>query len=139
MAENTPRKILITGASRGIGRACAHAFAQQGDRLFLAARSEERLAEVAEECTSNGAADVQTIPADLAVERARKACADTTGPVDILINNAGAIRGGGLFDISMDDWRESWELKVFGYLHMCQLYGALMKQQKSGISTSCLN
>ena len=73
MAENTPRKILITGASRGIGRACAHAFAQQGDRLFLAARSEKQLAEVAEECTSNGAADVQTIPADLAVEGARKA------------------------------------------------------------------
>ena len=69
----------------------------------------------------------------LAVEGARKACADTTGPVDILVNNAGAIRGGGLFDISMDDWRESWELKVFGYLHMCQLYGELMKQQKSGI------
>ena len=132
MAENTPRKILITGASRGIGRACAHAFAQQGDRLFLAARSEEQLAKVAEECTSNGAADVQTIPADWLL-RERERPARHHGPVDILVNNAGAIRGGGLFDISMDDWRESWELKVFGYLHMCQLYGELMKQQKSGI------
>ena len=133
MSQSTPRTILITGASRGIGRACALAFALQGNRLFLAARNAEKLAEVAEECTKNGAANVQAIPADLADEGARKACADTTGAVDILVNNAGAIRGGGLFDISMDDWRESWELKVFGYLHMCQLYGALMKQQKSGI------
>jgi len=133
MAEKTPRKVLITGASRGIGRACALAFARQGDRLYLAARNTEKLAEVAAESLQAGAADVQCIPADLADEGARKACADTTGPLDILVNNAGAIRGGGLFDISMDDWRESWELKVFGYLHMCQLYGALMKQQKSGI------
>ena len=46
--NNTPRKVLITGASRGIGRACALAFAKQGDRLALAARSTDGLAEVAE-------------------------------------------------------------------------------------------
>ncbi|MGB1625996.1 MAG: SDR family NAD(P)-dependent oxidoreductase, partial [Candidatus Puniceispirillaceae bacterium] len=76
MSQSTPRTILITGASRGIGRACALAFALQGNRLFLAARNAEKLAEVAEECMNNGAANVQAIPADLADEGARKACAD---------------------------------------------------------------
>lgn len=131
--NNTPRKILITGASRGIGRACALAFAKQGDRLALAARSTDGLAEVAEACKALGAAEITCLPADLTLESAREACASQTGTIDILVNNAGAIRGGGLFDMDLAEWRESWELKVFGYIHLCQLYGQMMRAAKSGI------
>ena len=131
--NNTPRKVLITGASRGIGRACALAFAKQGDRLALAARSTEWLAEVAEACKALGAAEITCLPADLTLESAREACASQTGTIDILVNNAGAIRGGGLFDMDLAEWRESWELKVFGYIHLCQLYGKMMRAANSGI------
>jgi NAD(P)-dependent dehydrogenase (short-subunit alcohol dehydrogenase family) len=52
--------------------------------------------------------------------------------VDILVNNAGAIPGGGIADVSMERWQEAWQLKVFGYIHLCQLYVAKMKARKSG-------
>ena len=133
MSHKSPRTILITGASKGIGHACALAFAGCGDKLILAARSADKLQEAAEQCRTAGAASVELIPADISTDKARIACAEETGPVDILVNNAGAIRGGGLFDMHLDEWRQSWELKIFGYLHMCQLYGAFMKAQKSGI------
>lgn len=133
MATKSPRTVLITGASKGIGYACALAFASQGDRLILVARSDDKLQQVATQCREAGAPMVELIAADLGTDTARIACAEKTGPVDILINNAGAIRGGGLFDMHLDEWRQSWELKIFGYLHMCQLYGKFMKAQKSGI------
>ena len=133
MATKSPRTVLITGASKGIGYACALAFASQGDRLILVARSDDKLQQVASQCREAGAPMVELIAADLGTDTARIACAEKTGPVDILINNAGAIRGGGLFDMHLDEWRQSWELKIFGYLHMCQLYGKFMKAQKSGI------
>jgi NAD(P)-dependent dehydrogenase (short-subunit alcohol dehydrogenase family) len=52
--------------------------------------------------------------------------------IDILVNNAGAIPGGGIADVSMERWQEAWSLKVFGYIHLCQLYVAKMKARKSG-------
>lgn len=133
MSQTSPRKVLITGASKGIGRACALSFAGLGDKLILVARSADKLQEVAEQCRHAGATSVELVPADLGTDSARVSCAEETGPVDILVNNAGAIRGGGLFDMHLDEWRQSWELKIFGYLHMCQLYGRFMKAQKSGI------
>ena len=134
MSQTSPRKVLITGASKGIGRACALSFAGLGDKLIVnIARSADKLQEVAEQCRHAGATSVELVPADLGTDSARIACAEETGPVDILVNNAGAIRGGGLFDMHLEEWRQSWELKIFGYLHMCQLYGLFMKAQKSGI------
>ena len=52
--------------------------------------------------------------------------------IDILVNNAGAIPGGGIADISLERWQEAWSLKVFGYIHLCQLYVAKMKARKAG-------
>ena len=53
--------------------------------------------------------------------------------VDILVNNAGAIPGGSLLDLSMERWIESWQLKVFGYVHMTKLALERMKPRQSGI------
>jgi 3-oxoacyl-[acyl-carrier protein] reductase len=50
----------------------------------------------------------------------------------VLVNNAGAIKAGRLADLSMDDWREGWELKVFGYIHLCKLYAASMTARGAG-------
>ena len=84
--------VLITGASRGIGRALALQFADQGGRLALAARSGAELLAVAEECRARGA-DAIAIPTDIGVEQQCGAAIDQTatelGPVDVLVNNAG--------------------------------------------------
>jgi NAD(P)-dependent dehydrogenase (short-subunit alcohol dehydrogenase family) len=53
--------------------------------------------------------------------------------VDILVNNAGAIPGGRLQDIPMARWQEAWNLKVFGYIHLCQLYLPGMEARKAGV------
>lgn len=49
------------------------------------------------------------------------------------MNNAGAIKGGRLQDLSMQDWREGWELKVFGYIHLCKLFAPAMMARGAGV------
>src|SRR3954453_2428815 len=86
------RVALITGASRGLGRAMAVALAQGGAQLALVARDEDKLNETAAEVRAAGG-DARIFLADVAreadVERLRQECADAYGRVDILINNAG--------------------------------------------------
>jgi NAD(P)-dependent dehydrogenase (short-subunit alcohol dehydrogenase family) len=52
--------------------------------------------------------------------------------VSVLVNNAGAIPGGGLLDLTLERWQEAWSLKVMGYIHMTQLFLARMKERGSG-------
>jgi NAD(P)-dependent dehydrogenase (short-subunit alcohol dehydrogenase family) len=54
------------------------------------------------------------------------------GPIHVLVNNAGAIPSGRLQDISIQRWQEAWSLKVFGYIHLCQLYLPAMEARKAG-------
>ena len=75
---------------------------------------------------------IQTFSADLSQDSERQRLFEAHGDVDILVNNAGAIPAGGIADVTMDAWREGWELKVFGYIHLCQLYVAAMKARGSG-------
>lgn len=127
------RNIVITGASKGIGKACALHFAKTAGRIYIISRNKEVLDEVATECRAEGASAVHPISADLSHAEERIAIAEQIENIDILINNAGAITGGGLFDMSLEKWRENWELKVFGYIHLCQLFGQKMKNQQHGI------
>src|SRR5580693_8888271 len=89
------RTALVTGASQGIGRACALALAAAGARVALAARNESKLNEVAAEiATAGGSAAVFAL--DIASEESIKACAKAAiahfGSVEILVNNAGITR-----------------------------------------------
>jgi short-subunit dehydrogenase len=91
--------VLITGASRGVGRALAHAFAARGASPVLAARSEDRLREVAAECKAlNTGVGVLVVPTDVTdeaqLERLVEAALDHFGHIDILVNNAGIVQGG---------------------------------------------
>jgi NAD(P)-dependent dehydrogenase (short-subunit alcohol dehydrogenase family) len=70
---------------------------------------------------------------DLALEQERVRLHREHGDVDILVNNAGAIPGGNLFDLPLGRWQEVWQLKVFGYIHLTQLFLAEMRKRSSGV------
>ncbi len=127
------KKVLITGGSKGIGAALGDAFAGEGARVILVARSAEALESTADGIRSRHTSTVETHATDLAAGSAREETMRRYPDIDILINNAGAIPGGSIFDISMERWIESWQLKVFGYVHMTKMALEQMRPRKSGI------
>ena len=126
------KQVLITGGSKGIGLALAHAFAEEGAEVVICSRTQTALAAAAGEVRRKHNAKVTTHATDLANAGQRADLHRAFPDADVLVNNAGAIPAGGLADIAMDRWQESWALKVFGYIHLCQLYLAQMKARKSG-------
>lgn len=129
------RAALVTGGSKGIGRACALALAAEGCRVALCARGAEPLAEVAAELRGKGA-EVVTVAADLATPDAPpRIAADVQsrfGRLDILVNNAGAIRGGDFLTTPAAEWEQDWRLKVLGYVRMAQAVWPTMRARRWG-------
>src|SRR5437899_3193139 len=101
------RVAFVTGASRGIGRACALALAEGGARVALAARSTEKLEEVAAEIRARSR-EAYVVALDLALDESIKTAFATTakefGRIDILVNNAGITRDGLALRMKRDDW-----------------------------------
>lgn len=127
------KKVLVTGGSKGIGASVGHAFAAEGASIILVSRSADALKITADSIRSRHQVSVETHAADLAKGDAREATMAKFPDIDILVNNAGAIPGGSILDLSMERWIESWQLKVFGYIHMTKLALTAMKPRKSGI------
>jgi serine 3-dehydrogenase len=115
--------VLITGASSGIGEACARVFAQAGARLILAARRQERLEQLALLLGQEYGCELYLMPLDVC-DRARIESALDQLPmpwseVDILINNAGLSRGlDKLYEASIQDWEEMIDTNIKGLLYM---------------------
>ena len=118
---------LVTGGSKGIGKAIAIGLAREGARVAICARDKATLEQVEAEVR---------IPADLSrlpeVERVVATARERLGRIDILVNNAGAIRGGGFLDIPDQQWSDDWSLKLLGYIRMCRAVFPLMKAQGGG-------
>ena len=98
---------LVTGASQGIGRACALALAQAGASVALAARNEQKLAEVVAEITSQGgtaAAFKMDVAREDEIKSATKAAIEKFGKIDILVNNAGITRDTLVLRMKRADW-----------------------------------
>ena len=113
------KQVLVTGGSKGIGKACAEAFAAEGAKVRIASRNPPP------------GPDAKAI--DLSQRGAAEALAQWAGELDVLVNNAGAIPGGDLAKVDEETWRRAWELKVFGYINLTRLVYAGMKQRKRGV------
>jgi 3-oxoacyl-[acyl-carrier protein] reductase len=124
---------LITGASKGIGRAAAESMAAEGCDVILVSRTAADLTAAKELITRKAGVKVETFAADLSDSRNVDQLAKKFAHVDILVNNAGAIPGGKLLDVDEKTWRKAWDLKVFGYVNMCRAFYALMKERGSGV------
>ena len=126
------KKALITGASKGIGKATAKALASEGCDLILVSRTERDLLNVKSsiEQTSSTKTCIESV--DLSVSGTPEQLAKSHPEIDILVNNAGAIPGGSLEEINEEQWRSAWDLKVFGYINMCRSFYKKMKVRNSG-------
>ncbi|QFT59494.1 7-alpha-hydroxysteroid dehydrogenase [Sulfitobacter sp. THAF37] len=130
--ELTGKHVLVTGASKGIGLETARVFAAEGARVTLVSRRAEALEAAVQQVKGQTGGAVDYIAADLSDDRARADLFDAAPDIDILVNNAGAIRSGPLSDRTMDDWRTGFELKVWGYIHLCMLYAPRMRARGAG-------
>lgn len=127
------KSVLITGASKGIGRAAALVFASEGCSLHLAARSQDELRTLSEEIASRHGTPVQIYPRDLSSADAMVGLAAEAGDVDVLINNAGDIPAGTVEALEDADWRRGFDLKVFGYVTLTREVYRGMKARGSGV------
>jgi NAD(P)-dependent dehydrogenase (short-subunit alcohol dehydrogenase family) len=127
------RTALITGGSKGIGRACAEVLASEGCALHLAARGEADLRDARQAIQSAHGVAVTIHPVDLSNGDNTRALAAQCADIDILVNNAGAIPRGDLWRVEEPLWREAWDLKVFGYINLCRAVYPRMRSRGKGV------
>jgi NADP-dependent 3-hydroxy acid dehydrogenase YdfG len=127
---------MVTGATSGIGMACARKFAENGDRLILTGRNEDRLADIKKELVAQGA-DVLTLVFDVR-DREKASQAVKTLPaewqeIDVLVNNAGLALGlEPEYEGNLDEWETMIDTNVKGLLTMTRLVVPGMVQRNSG-------
>ena len=127
------RRVLITGASKGIGAAAARGFAEEGCRLLIAARGAAALEHLAQQLRTEYGIEVTTQPTDLRSADDIARLAGVAHDVDVLVNNAGDIPYGSLDKVDEATWRHAWELKVFGYINLTRRIYAAMKARGRGV------
>ncbi|MBN2639802.1 MAG: SDR family oxidoreductase [Bacteroidales bacterium] len=131
------KTILITGATSGIGYSCAEKFAQEGHKLILTGRRNERLKEVAETLKEKHHVDVLPLVFDVRnsaeVNRAIENLASDWSEIDVLINNAGLAVGlSTIQDGDTDDWERMIDTNVKGLLYISRAVLPGMVQRKKG-------
>ena len=113
------KRVLVTGASKGIGRACVEMLEKEGCTVLGASRSI--------------AAGPKAKAVDISQRGAAEELAAWAGDLDVLVNNAGAIPGGDLLKVDEETWRKAWDLKLFGYINLTRAVYAGMKQRGRGV------
>ena len=130
------RTVVITGASSGIGRAAAEAFAREGCNIVLAARGREALDETAQLCRDLGAVAL-AVPTDVSVAGDVQQLAQTAlqfnGRIDVWVNNAGVMATGKLEDMPAETIDQVVKTNLLGYLHGAHSVLPIFKKQEEGI------
>jgi 3-oxoacyl-[acyl-carrier protein] reductase len=126
------RTALVTGGSRGIGRAIAQRLAADGMRVIVnyAARADAAAEVVREIETAGGSADA--VRADVSDPLQVKRMAEEVGPVDVLVNNAGILRRGDLDAFSGDDFDEMCRINLGGIIHPTRIFSEGMRERRYG-------
>lgn len=129
--EFKDKVVVVSGGSRGIGRAIATAFAREGARTVMASSSADRLAEAQKAIVQAGGAEPLTVAGDL---RQLAACEQVFARVnerfkrcDVLINNAGATRAGNFLELPDEAWMDGYALKFFGAVRLSRLFWPMLK------------
>ena len=134
--EFAGKVVVVSGGSRGIGRAIAAAFAREGAQTVLAASNAANLAEGAKAVAAGGPEPL-TIAGDL---RTLAACEQVFAQVnarfkrcDVLINNAGATKGGNFFELPDEAWTDGFALKFHATVRLTRLFWPLLKEAHGSI------
>jgi 3-oxoacyl-[acyl-carrier protein] reductase len=127
------RTALITGASKGIGLASAECLAEEGVNVILVSRTQADLDTARRKIAARWNVNVQVHAYDISDSASVDRLVAAHPDIDILVNNAGAIPGGTVHDISLARWQEAWSLKVFGYIHLTQLYLPGLEAKGAGV------
>src|SRR5260370_38083444 len=122
--------VVVSGGSRGIGRAIAMAFAREGAQTVLASSSEANLAAAANVISAQGpqpltvAGDLRTLSA---CDQLFRRVNDSLRRCDVLVNNAGATRAGNFLELTDEAWLDGFALKFFGAVRLTRLFWPLLK------------
>ena len=135
--ELSGKVAVITGGSRGIGRAIAKAFAEQGAQTVLAAKSKANLEKTANEIAATDAPKPTIVAADLATADGCQALFEhvkkTYGRCDILVNSAGATQAGNFLEQSDEVWMDGFALKFFGAVRLSRLFWPMLSAAQGRI------
>jgi 3-oxoacyl-[acyl-carrier protein] reductase len=136
-AEFAGKVVVVSGGSRGIGKAIALAFAQEGAQTVLASSSAENLAAAAKAITQAGGLEPLTIAGDL---RTLPGCEQVHARVnerfkrcDVLVNNAGATRAGDFLALADEVWLDGYALKLFGGVRLSRLFWPLLTSAQGNV------
>jgi 3-oxoacyl-[acyl-carrier protein] reductase len=128
--------VLITGASKGIGYSTAKLLGEEGCRIAITARDDERLQASAQRLRDETGAEVFAEAGDMSVmedvERVRDATIETFGQIDVLITCAGSSPGGLMENLTEEEWFGSLNLKFMGYVRSCRAVIPHMRDRGSG-------
>ena len=119
---------IVTGSSRGIGRAIAIRLARNGIRVILTGRDHAALDSVAKEIET-----AAVISLDLRIPQAAQQLVDFAGRVDILVNNAGATKRGDFLTLSDEDWADGYALKLFGAVRLTRAAWPQLKENSGSL------
>jgi NAD(P)-dependent dehydrogenase (short-subunit alcohol dehydrogenase family) len=128
---------IVTGGSKGIGRASALAFLNEGASVLICARGRQGLDDTVAAAGHAARERIDAIAADLmqaaAIKQVVARCVERFGRIDILVNNAGSARPGDFLQLTDEAWIDDWTLKFFGYVRMAREVLPHMQRQGSGV------
>jgi 3-oxoacyl-[acyl-carrier protein] reductase len=127
---------LVTGGSKGIGKAVARGLAEEGVKVAICARDKASLEAAAGELARATGAEIFAVAGDLTqpddVQRIVDSTASHLGRIDVLVNNAGAAPGGEILDLTEEDWQKALQLKFMGYVRCIKAVIPHMLRQGGG-------